>query len=110
MKIHNASYFPNSPLIYILEGVKVGYFSSINQLFSQKIQRLVYLVINTVALPINLMLKNCNKKRVNAQKGHSRAQFEHLKDLFKEERKSTNLYHFLLQSYSVKTQVHQNNY
>jgi hypothetical protein len=31
MKIHDASYLP---LFYILEGVKVGYFSSINRLFS----------------------------------------------------------------------------
>lgn len=29
----DALYFPDLPLIYILEGVKVGYFSSINQLF-----------------------------------------------------------------------------
>jgi hypothetical protein len=31
IKIHDPSYLP---LFYILEGVKVGYFSSINQLFS----------------------------------------------------------------------------
>jgi hypothetical protein len=34
MKIHDASYFPYSPLFYILEGLNLGYLSSINQLFS----------------------------------------------------------------------------
>jgi hypothetical protein len=33
MKIHDASRFPYWHLFYILKGVKVGYFSSINQLF-----------------------------------------------------------------------------
>jgi DNA-binding response OmpR family regulator len=34
IKVHDASCFPYWHLFYILKGVKVGYFSSINQLFS----------------------------------------------------------------------------
>ena len=35
MKIYDASSFPYLRLFYILEGVEVGYLSSINQLFSR---------------------------------------------------------------------------